>query len=203
MRGLFVTFEGPEGAGKTVQVEMLRQALAGRRPVVVREPGGTALGECIRELLLHPPGAVVPEAELHLFLAARAEIVAEVVLPTLAEGRPVLADRYHDSTLAYQGGGRGVEVPWPASFPRPDATFLLDLPAEAGLARQAAAGKPADRLESEPVEFHRAVAGEYRRLAAAEPGRWAVVDASAPPEAVHAAVMAHLAPLMEGASRSS
>ena len=201
--GLFVTFEGPEGAGKSVQVEMLRRALAARRPVVVREPGGTELGERIRDLLLHRPGEIAAEAEMHLFMAARAQIVADVIAPGLAAGRTVIADRYQDSTAAYQGGGRGLEVCWPRSFPRPDVTFLLDLPAELGLARQAAAGKAADRLELEPLEFHRAVAQEYRRLAAREPGRGLVVDATAAPEDVHARVLERLAPMLEGALRSS
>ncbi|MGH7904413.1 MAG: dTMP kinase [Candidatus Dormibacteraceae bacterium] len=203
MPGLFVTFEGPEGAGKSTQVELLRRALASSEPVVVREPGGTELGERIRELLLHDGHARAPAAEMHLFMAARAEIVAAVVEPALRDGRLVIADRYHDSTLAYQGGGRGIEAPWPAYFPRPDLTFLLDLPVAEGRRRQAAAGRAPDRLESESLEFHRAVMAAYRRLAAADPVRWVVLDARPPAGAVHDLVLGRLAPLWKGAVRSS
>src|SRR5205807_7245284 len=136
LSGLFITFEGPEGAGKSTQVELLRAALSARDPVVTREPGGTPLGERVRALLLHDGVAMSGEAEMHLFMAARAELVARVIAPALATGRIVIADRYHDSTLAYQGGARGAPATWPASFPRPDRTFLLELPPEVGLERQ-------------------------------------------------------------------
>lgn len=191
---LFVTFEGPEGAGKSTQVELLRTALANSSPLVVREPGGTTLGERVRELLLHG-ASMSPEAEMLLFMAARAELLAELVRPALGEGRTVIADRYHDSTLAYQGGGRGVETWWPADFPRPDRTFLLRLPSpEAGFAR--IAGRRADRMESAGIEFHRRVAEAYDRLAAAEPARWVVLDAARPPGELHAEVMASLASMV-------
>jgi dTMP kinase len=191
--GLFLTFEGPEGAGKTTQVELLRRALAGQDPVVVREPGGTPLGERIRELLLHSNLEIGPEAEALLFMAARSELVARVIGPALAAGRVVIADRYHDSTLAYQGGARGLATGWPGSFPRPDRTFLLEVPPEVGLERQRRAGRPVDRLESEGLDFHRAVVEAYRRLAGAEPGRFVIIDATRSPEEVHRAVMASLA----------
>jgi dTMP kinase len=194
--GLFITFEGPEGAGKSTQVELLRRALAAREPVVTREPGGTPVGERIRDLLLHSGTAMAPEAEMLLFMASRAELVARVIGPALAAGRIVIADRYHDTTLAYQGGARGVPTWWPASFPRPDRTFLLDLPAEAGLERVRRSGRTADRLESEALAFHHAVVGAYRRMADAEPERWVRLDAACPPEAVHAEVMASLAGLL-------
>jgi dTMP kinase len=171
-------------------VELLRRALAAREPVVTREPGGTPLGERIRELLLHSGVDMAPEAEMLLFMASRAELVARVIGPALAAGRIVIADRYHDTTLAYQGGARGVPTWWPASFPRPDRTFLLDLPAEAGLERVRRSGRRADRLESEDVAFHQAVVRAYRELADAEPNRWVRLDASSPPEEVHAAVLA-------------
>ncbi len=180
-RGVFITFEGPEGAGKSTQVELLRQALAAREPVVTREPGGTPVGERIRDLLLHSGLTMAPEAEMLLFMASRAEL-----------------DRYHDTTLAYQGGARGVPTWWPESFPRPDRTFLLDLPAEAGLERLRRSRPSADRLESEDVEFHRAVVRAYRRLAEAEPERWVRLDASRPADEVHAAVMASLDSLLVG-----
>jgi dTMP kinase len=187
---VFVTFEGADGAGKSTQVELLRAALSDRTPLVVREPGGTPLGERVRDLLLHGV-SMSPEAEMLLFMAARAELLAEAIRPALEGGRMVIADRYHDSTLAYQGGGRGVETWWPADFPRPDRTFLLRLPSpEAGFGR--IAGRRADRLEAAGLDFHRRVAAAYERLAAAEPSRWVVLDATRPPEEVHAEVMAAL-----------
>jgi dTMP kinase len=195
---LFVTFEGPEGAGKSTQVELLRAALGDRAPVVTREPGGTPLGERIRDLLLHSGLEMAPEAEMLLFMASRAELVDRVIAPALAAGRIVVADRYHDTTLAYQGGARGVATWWPESFPRPDRTFLLDLPAVAGLDRLRASGRAADRLESESLAFHQAVVRAYRGLAEAEPDRWVLLDAGQPPEAVHAAVMASLGGLLPG-----
>jgi len=191
--GLFITFEGPEGAGKSTQVELLRRALAEREPVVTREPGGTPVGERIRDLLLHSGLDMAPEAEMLLFMASRAELVARVIAPALAAGRIVIADRYHDTTLAYQGGARGVPTWWPESFPRPARTFLLDLPAETGLERVRRSGRAADRMESEAVTFHREVVAAYRRLAEAEPDRWVRLDASCPPDEVHEAVIASLA----------
>jgi len=177
-------------------VELLRRALAAREPVVTREPGGTLVGERIRDLLLHSDLDMAPEAEMLLFMASRAELIARVIGPALAAGRIVIADRYHDTTLAYQGGARGVPTWWPASFPRPDRTFLLDLSAEAGLERARRSGLPADRLESEDPAFHRAVVAAYRRLADAEPERWVRLDAMCPVEDVHAAVMASLAGML-------
>lgn len=200
MRGVFITFEGPEGAGKSTQVELLRAAMVGREPVVTREPGGTPLGERIRDLVLHSGLTMTPEAEMLLFMASRAELVGRVIAPALAAGRIVIADRYHDTTLAYQGGARGVPTWWPQSFPRPDRTFLLDLPAEKGLERLRRSGRPADRLESEDREFHQAVVRAYRRLAESEPERWVRLDAGCPPEEVHAAVMASVAELLAAMS---
>jgi len=193
---LFITFEGPDGAGKSTQVEMLRSALSDRLPMVVREPGGTALGERVRQVLLHG-GPISAEAEMLLFMAARAELLFEVINPALEAGVIVIADRYHDSTLAYQGGGRGIETSWPGHFPCPDRTFLLRLAApEAGLERIRGAGKPTDRFESAGLEFHHRVVEAYDRLAAADPSRWVVLDAAQPPEVVHGGVMAALEPLL-------
>ncbi|MDQ6720529.1 MAG: dTMP kinase [Candidatus Dormibacteraeota bacterium] len=196
-RGLFITFEGTEGSGKTTQVELLGEKLSHRQPVVVREPGGTELGERMRELLLTSGMQLDGEAEMYLFMAARRQLLQEVITPALALGRIVIADRYHDSTLAYQGGGRGVPVMWPSTFPRPDMTFLLALPVQNGRERQLSAGKSADRVESESIEFHMRVAAEYDRLAAAEPARFTRLDASESREAVHHKVMNRVQPAVE------
>src|SRR3982075_4288297 len=117
MAGLFITFEGTEGSGKTTQVEMLGEWLASRDPVVVREPGGTELGGKIREVVLYAGLVIDTEAEMYLFMAARRQLIGEVIAPALAAGKVVIADRYQDSTLAYQGGARGIPAIWPPTFP--------------------------------------------------------------------------------------
>jgi dTMP kinase len=195
-RGVFITFEGPEGSGKTTQVELLGQALADREPVMVREPGGNELGERIREIVLYGALELDPEAEMYLFMAARRQLIAEVIAPALAAGQIVVADRYHDSTLAYQGGAKGVPTTWPATFPRPDITFLLSVPVESGLERLAKAGNKPDRMERESIEFHERVAEAYERLAAAEPKRFARLDATGSRDHIHQAVMNLLKPLL-------
>ncbi len=195
-RGLFITFEGTEGSGKTTQVELLGEWLSTHDPVVVREPGGTELGERIREVVLYAGLEIDAEAEMYLFMAARRQLIAEVIEPALAAGQIVIADRYHDSTLAYQGGARGVPTSWPVTFPRPDVTFLLEGPVETGLGRHESAGKSMDRMEKESIEFHRKVAAEYDRLAAAEPSRFVRLDATGSREKIHLAVREHLAPLI-------
>ncbi len=196
-RGLFITFEGPEGSGKTTQVELLGEALASREAVLVREPGGNELGERIREIVLYSALELDAEAEMYLFMAARRQLIAEVIAPALAAGQIVVADRYHDSTLAYQGGARGVPTTWPSTFPRPDVTFLLSVPVESGLERLMLAGKKPDRVESESVEFHKRVAAAYDRLAAAEPNRFTRLDASGSKDHIHQAVMDRLQPFLD------
>jgi dTMP kinase len=195
--GLFITFEGPEGSGKTTQVELLGQALASHEPVMVREPGGNELGERIREIVLYGALELDAEAEMYLFMAARRQLIAEVIGPALAAGQIVVADRYHDSTLAYQGGGRAVPTTWPPTFPRPDVTFLLSVPVESGLERLAKAGKKPDRVERESIDFHKRVAAAYDRLAQAEPQRFARLDATASRDHVHQQVMNRLQPLLD------
>jgi dTMP kinase len=196
-RGLFITFEGTEGSGKTTQVEMVGEWLSPHDPVVIREPGGTELGERIREVVLYAGLDIDAEAEMYLFMAARRQLIADVIAPALAAGQIVIADRYHDSTLAYQGGARGVPAIWPPTFPRPDVTFLLEGPVEKGLERHVAAGKAPDRMEQESLDFHRRVAASYDRLAAAEPARFVRLDATGSRDKVHLVVRDRLTPLVE------
>ena len=198
-RGLFITFEGTEGSGKTTQAELLAEWLEKRDPVLVREPGGTELSEQIRDVLLYKGLEIDAEAEMYLFMASRRQLVAEVIEPTLAAGQMVIADRYHDSTLAYQGGGRGLATTWPPSFPRPDITFLLVGDVEAGLGRHQEAGKSKDRMERESIEFHRKVAEAYEQLATAEPNRFVRLDATGSRDKIQFEVRDHLKPLLEGA----
>jgi len=197
-RGLFITFEGTEGSGKTTQTELLGEWLASRDPVVVREPGGTELGEQIRDVLLYKGMDIDPEAEMYLFMASRRQLIAEAITPALTAGQIVIADRYQDSTLAYQGGARGLPTVWPPTFPRPDITFLLEGPVETGLTRHEQAGKAKDRMEREALEFHRKVAEAYDRLAAAEPKRFVRLDATGSRDKIHLEVRDHLKPLLEG-----
>ena len=198
-RGLFITFEGTEGSGKTTQAELLAEWLEARDPVLVREPGGTELSEQIRDLLLYRGLEIDAEAEMYLFMASRRQLVAEVIEPALAAGQIVIADRYQDSTLAYQGGGRGLETSWPPSFPRPDITFLMVGPVEAGLGRHEDAGKSKDRMERESIEFHRRVGNAYQRLADAEPNRFVQLDATGARDKIHLEVRDRLKPILEGA----
>lgn len=195
-RGLFITFEGTEGSGKTTQTELLGEWLASRNPVVVREPGGTELGEQIRDVLLYKGLDIDPEAEMYLFMASRRQLIAEAIAPALAAGQIVIADRYHDSTLAYQGGARGLPTVWPPTFPKPDVTFLLEGPAEVGLGRHEDAGKSKDRMEQESIDFHRKVAEAYDRMAAAEPDRFVRLDATGSRDSIHYQVRDHLKPLL-------
>ncbi|TMC86524.1 MAG: dTMP kinase [Chloroflexi bacterium] len=195
---MFITFEGTEGSGKTTQAELLGEWLAKRDPVVVREPGGTELGEQIRDVLLYKGLEIDPEAEMYLFMASRRQLIAEVIAPSLASGQVVIADRFHDSTLAYQGGGRGIPTTWPPTFPRPDITFLLEGPVETGLSRHEQAGKSKDRMEQESIDFHRKVAEAYDKLAAAEPSRFVRLDATGSRDKIHLEVRDHLKRLLEG-----
>ncbi|HTO89904.1 MAG TPA: dTMP kinase [Candidatus Sulfotelmatobacter sp.] len=207
MPGLFITFEGGEGTGKSTQIEKLAARLRARGldPLLTREPGGTPLAESVRALLLAPGRGPEPLSEAFLMEAARAELVAGVIRPALAAGRVVLCDRYDDSTLAYQGGGRQLDDALLRAMNRaatgglrPDLTLLFDLDPERGLDRRAGASGATNRLDQEPLEFHRRVRERYRALAAAEPRRWRVLDAGLSAEAleeqVWAAVEARLRP---------
>ena len=212
-RGWFVTFEGPEGAGKTTQAETLVGLLeaSGRDPLLVREPGGTPLGERIRGLLLGADPAQVPIAprtDALLFNAARAQLVRDVISPALAAGRFVICCRFADSTLAYQGYGMNLpldELRQLEAFAteglRPDLTILLDLPVEIGLARKR--GSDETRFETGfDVAFHRRVRAGFLALASSEPERFAVVDAQRATDVVFADIVASVERLA-GPVRSS
>lgn len=200
-QGRFITLEGSEGVGKTSNLAFMERHLrkAGREVVVTREPGGTPVGEQIRALLLDPANqAMVSDCELLLMFAARAQHLQEVILPAVARGAWVLCDRFTDATYAYQGGGRGIDAAriavlesWVQGGLRPDLTLLLDLPVEIGLARAGERGAP-DRFEQEQHAFFERVRQAYLDQAAAQPGRYRVVDAGQPLEAVQAGIAAVL-----------
>lgn len=205
----FITLEGGEGAGKSTSLAFIRDYFVARGlPLVVtREPGGTPLAEQVRELLLQKRHeAVAPDAELLLVFAARAQHVAGVIAPALERGEWVLCDRFTDATYAYQGGGRGLSRQRIAELEvmvqgglRPGLTLLLDLPVAQGLARAGARAEK-DRFESEQDEFFERVRVTYRERAAAEPGRFRVIDASQPLAVVQASLRAALDAWLEAVS---
>jgi dTMP kinase len=197
MPGVFITFEGIEGSGKSTQISRLLPYLTEQRRLatLTREPGGTHIGDQVRRILLDPLNRLLdPTAELLLYAASRAQHLREVVRPALAEGRIVLCDRFSDATLAYQGYGRGLSIPVIRELDRivtaglrPRLTVLLDLPAETGLARargrndsQGLHGEA--RFENEDIAFHSLVRNGYLQLAKEEPGRIRVVNAARTPE---------------------
>lgn len=187
MSGLFITLEGPEGAGKSTNRDYLAERLAERgiEVVLTREPGGTPLAERVRELLLAPSAEpMAADTELLLVFAARAQHLAQVIRPALAQGCVVLCDRFTDATYAYQGGGRGLSEARIAVLEdfvqgqlRPDLTLIFDLPVEVGLARAAARGR-LDRFEQEGRDFFEAVRQTYLRRGRAEPQRYRILDAA-------------------------
>lgn len=203
---LFVTFEGIDGCGKSTQVERIQTRLsaASHRSILLREPGGTKLSEAVRGLLLDPAMTIDPYAEMLLFSAARAQLVREVVTPALADGTIVLSDRFFDSTVAYQGGGRGVETSeWLSDFQRritggriPDRTYYLRIDPAVARQRQSVRGEAQDRMEEEKDTFYRRVIEAYEAIAAREPDRVRIVDADLPVEAVEAAIWTDLRTLL-------
>lgn len=193
-RGLFITFEGGDGAGKTTLIEKVYGYLQEKKiPVIwTRAPGGTPIGQKIRELLLNQHGiSLAKRCELLLFLADRAQHVDEVILPALEEEQVVLCDRFNDSTIAYQGGARGVGAKSVTSLCRfacdgiqPDLTLYLDLDPKIGFERTRASREGKDRIESETLKFHQKIRRAFHKIAKKEPNRFKLIDASLSPQDV-------------------
>lgn len=202
VRGLWITLEGGDGSGKTTQARLLQQWFEeqGRAVVRTREPGGTEVGRLLRDIVLHHRGEIGPRAEALLFAADRAHHVATVVRPALERSEVVIQDRYLDSSVAYQGAGRVLGADevrrlsvWATEGALPDLTVLLDIDPAAARARLDADDKPFDRLEAERGDFHTRVRAAYLELAAAEPERFLVLDATLPPEELAARIRARIA----------
>ncbi len=199
---MFITFEGPEGSGKTTQFQRVVAACqaVGLPVLATREPGGTAIGEQVRDILLNRPegAAMTPEAEALLFSAARAQHVREVIRPALAAGRIVLCDRFYDSTLAYQGYGWGLDLAalrqitaFATGGLTPDVTVYLDCPPEVGLSRKHSQAE-LNRLDRLALAFHQRVYAGYQAMMQEEPERWVVVDATPGPDDVFSRIVAAL-----------
>ena len=200
---MFVTFEGSEGSGKSTQLRLLVDYLQaqGRDILVTREPGGTQIGEQVRDIL-HDVAhtAMTSEAEILLYSAARAQLVGQVIRPALAAGKLVLSDRYYDSTYAYQGYGRGLDLTMLRHVTqlatgglKPDLTIFFDLSVERGLARRVAGGDEMNRMDKQQLAFYKRVYAGYQALIAAEPERWRVVDGDRPVAEIQAEVRELLA----------
>ncbi|NMB57682.1 MAG: dTMP kinase [Chloroflexi bacterium] len=195
---MFITFEGPDGCGKSTQIAPLADYLRskGRTVYTTREPGGTEISDQVRKIIMAMKNTSMhPRTELLLFLSARAQLVEEVIRPRLAAGEIVISDRYADSTLAYQGYGHGVDrdvirslLAFATGGLKPDLTLLLDVDAETGLRRRQTGGGEWNRLDAYQLEFHRRVRDGYRELASLEPERWVIVDAEQTPEMVQLAI---------------
>lgn len=197
---MFITFEGLDGCGKTTQIAMLAEALRelGLPVVTTREPGGTAIGDQIRSCLHDVNNtAMTSAAEILLYSASRAQLVREVIQPAVAAGKVVLCDRYADSTLAYQGYGRELDLDnlrtitdFATGGLQPDLTIWLDMDVERSLRRRQTPGEEINRMDLQTAAFYRRVEAGYRALVAVEPERWAVIDADRAPELVHEEVLA-------------
>lgn len=212
-RGLFLNFEGTEGCGKSTQLRLLAQRLRqeGYQTLETVEPGGTAIGAQIRRILLDPANqALSPMAELLLYFASRAQNVDERIRPAMEAGTIVLTDRFTDSSMAYQGYGRGLGADHVRNLDRiacrglaPDITLLFDIDLETGLRRARSRNVTQDtvnesRIDEEALEFHRRVRDAYHHMAAEEPGRFRIIDANHDPETIHRAVWDVLRPRLEG-----
>lgn len=196
MRGRFIVFEGPEGGGKSLQVRNLAARLraAGHDIVETREPGGTRIGDGLRSLLLglgDGDYAILPETEVLMLAAARAQLVREVIVPALSRGSWVLCDRFVDSTYAYQGGGHGLDLNqlrpiqhYATGGLEPDLRILLDLPVEVGLARRHADPESVNRIDLASIDFHQRVRSMYQQLVNNDPATWLVIDAEQPPDTI-------------------
>lgn len=191
---MFITFEGIEGCGKTTQSDLLYQDLirAGHRVVKTREPGGTALGEAVRDVLLRKDLLVFPLSELLLVMAVRAQHIEEVILPALADGKVVLSDRFMDATYAYQGYGRSIDLGIIETLNRlvtkgvrPNLTILLDCDVEQALKRKSAAKQTMDRFEREDISFHEKIRKAYLKLAEEDEKRFLVIDGNLDKNEVH------------------
>ena len=205
-QGLFISFEGIDGVGKSTQADLMESYLAKRGLEVVRtlEPGGTELGVEIRHLLLHRKGEVSVRSEALLYAADRAHHVASKIRPALAKGQIVISDRYLDSSVAYQGAGRQLDLTevrelslWAVDNLLPDLTVLLDLDAEAASIRRGQTGAEPDRLEREKISFFEAARETYKQLAAAEPNRFHLVDAAQDPDSIWKQIQPRLETLLE------
>ena len=192
--GIFITFEGVEGAGKTTQAQRLAASL-GTDVVLTREPGGTPVAERIRDIFLTSDG-ITPVTELLLMAAARAQHVDELIRPALTKNKIVICDRFTDATVAYQGYRGGIDFDLIHHLNRvatggltPDITFILDLPPEIGLQRQQHDETHRDRLDREPLDLHKKVREGYLSAAKADPDRVKLIDAAQPPDAVHTAIL--------------
>ncbi|HOG21820.1 MAG TPA: dTMP kinase [Flexilinea sp.] len=200
---MFITFEGPDGSGKTTQVKRIGRKLIekGFDIVYTREPGGTEISDQVREILMNMKNKqMCPRTEILLFCAARAQLVEEVIRPALQSGKIVISDRYADSTLAYQGYGHGFEqetlkqlLNFATGNLWPDLTFLLDIPAEKGLRRRINNQEEWNRMDDYQLAFHERVRNGYHQLAAADPQRWEIIDADQSEEAVENEIMQRLA----------
>lgn len=213
----FITFEGPEGSGKTTQIGLLREALSARGIPArfTREPGGTPIGEVIRDLLHDVRYRdMAPETEILLYSASRAQHVSEVILPALQSGELVVCDRFSEATYAYQGYGRGLDLEQLRRITRfatgglqPDMVLYLDIDVRAGLERKRRDRQDGrgewNRMDQESLAFHHRVREGYLALARAEAGRWRVVDASLPVETVHQVILGHVESLLRITNESS
>ena len=206
MAGVFITFEGGDGSGKTTQIGLLQTWLGdkGHTVVVTREPGGTDLGNELRDIILHSTGFIAPRAEALLYAADRSHHIHTLVRPALERGDVVVQDRYFDSSVAYQGAGRVLDATevrelslWATERLMPHLTILLDVPADVAKARQLGDERRFDRLEAEAEDFHQRVRESYLALAEAEPDRFLVLDGTGSVESIHEAITTRVSDVVD------